>query len=104
MNFKGSLSLIILHLLSQEPSHGYQIARDIREQSGGILDFAEGTLYPTLHGLEKQGLLRSYKQKESGRTRRYYRLTDEGHKALAAERKAWHQYSQIVNTIVGEAA
>ncbi|HVU10832.1 MAG TPA: helix-turn-helix transcriptional regulator, partial [Phototrophicaceae bacterium] len=57
MNLKGSLPLLILHVLTQGSNHGYGIAKLIRDQSGGVLDFKEGTLYPTLHTLEQQGLI-----------------------------------------------
>ncbi len=103
MNIKGSLPLLILHYLSAKQGHGYQIAKEIREQSAGALDFAEGTLYPTLHRLQNEGLVTSYEQEENGRIRRYYRLTERGQGALARERADWRQYTQIVNQILGEA-
>ena len=56
MLIKGSLQMLILNVLAQGPSHGYQIAQHIKQQSRGILDFKEGTLYPTLHGLKRQRL------------------------------------------------
>lgn len=104
MNIKGSLSLLILHLLSQQPGHGYGIAKQIRRQSRGVLDFAEGTLYPTLHNMEKQGLIEAFEQEEKGRTRRYYRLTSQGQAALARERTEWKQVSTSINHILGEAS
>jgi transcriptional regulator len=103
MNIKGSLPLLILHHLNPGPKHGYQIAREIREKSEGILDFTEGTLYPTLHRLENEGWVTSFRQRENGRMRRYYRLTDRGHKGLASERKEWRQFADAVNHILGEA-
>ncbi len=78
MNLKGSLPLLILFVLSRGPSHGYQIAKAIRQQSQGVLDFKEGTLYPALHGLADQGMIESFEQEENGRMRRYYRLTEQG--------------------------
>ena len=100
MNFKGSLPMLILHVLSRGPSHGYQMTKQIKEQSEGVLDFKEGTLYPTLHGLEKQRLLEAYSQEENGRTRRYYRLTDSGRATLAQERTEWKRYTHAVNLIL----
>jgi len=100
MNLKGSLPLLILHTLAGGPNHGYRIAKCIKEQSEGVLDFKEGTLYPTLHNLEKQGLVSTYKETENGRLRRYYRLTDVGKKALQDKRKQWLQYTSAVNTIL----
>jgi transcriptional regulator len=100
MNMKGSLPLLIMHNLSLEPSHGYRIAKQIRVQSDGVLDFKEGTLYPTLHNLEKQGLIASYKEKENGRFRRYYQLTDSGKAALAQQREEWTLFAGAVNLIL----
>ncbi len=100
MNLKGSLSMLILQLLSHGSSHGYQIAKQIKQQSEGVLDFKEGTLYPTLHNMEKQGLLEAYTQKENGRTRRYYQITEAGQDALIHERETWERYTQAVNVIM----
>jgi transcriptional regulator len=100
MNFKGSLPMLILHVLSRGPSHGYQMAKQIKQQSEGVLDFKEGTLYPTLHGLEKRGLLETYSQEENGRTRRYYRLTNSGRATLAQEHTEWKRYTRAVNLIL----
>lgn len=104
MNMKGSLPLLILNELSVKPGHGYYIAKQIRQKSEGVLNFAEGTLYPTLHNLEKQGLIEAFEQEEKGRTRRYYRLTSNGQTALVAERKEWAQFSASVNAVLGGAA
>jgi transcriptional regulator len=103
MNMKGSLPLLVLNELSVKPGHGYYIAKQIRLKSEGVLDFAEGTLYPTLHNMEKQGLIEAFEQKEKGRTRRYYRLTSDGHSALVNERKEWEQFSASVNAVLGGA-
>lgn len=100
MNLKGSLPLLILHTLAGGPNHGYRIAKRIKEQSDGVLDFKEGTLYPTLHNMQKQGLLSTYKEVENGRQRRYYRLTDKGRAALQAKRQQWMDYTRAVNTIL----
>ncbi len=103
MNFKGSLSLLVLHLLATGPSHGYRIAREIKQRSAGVLDFREGTLYPTLHGLEQRGLVDSVMQNEYGRARRYYHLTEAGRAVLAHERAEWERYTGAVRAVLGEA-
>ena len=100
MNLKGSLPLLILHDLQSGPSHGYAIAKHIKETSQGVLDFKEGTLYPTLHGMQKQGLVVNYKEKVNGRKRSYYRLTDKGRQMLEVELKEWHEYTNAVNTVL----
>ncbi len=102
MNIKGGLPLLILHLLAEQPGHGYQIASEIKRRSEGVLDFAEGTLYPMLHSLEGQGLIEAYESQEKGRTRRCYRLTDAGRKSLASERAEWATYTGAMNLILGD--
>jgi PadR family transcriptional regulator len=65
-----------------------------------VLDFKEGTLYPTLHGLEKQGLIDTYQQEEGGRMRRYYRLTKGGQAMLDAQRAEWSRFAGAVNLVL----
>ena len=103
MNFKGTLPTLILEVLAQEPSHGYRIAQKIKERSDGVLDFKEGTLYPALHKLENEGLVESYEGMESGRSRRYYRITKSGRGALARDRVEWRELSRAVTSILEEA-
>lgn len=100
MNFKGSLPLLILFCLSQGPSHGYQLAKAIKQESQGVLDFKEGTLYPTLHSMAKQGVIEAYDQEENGRTRRCYRLTEQGRQALNEELARWERYSGAINRVL----
>ena len=101
MNIKGSLPLLVLDALSRGPSYGYQIAKEIREQSEAVLDFQEGALYPTLHKLEEEGLIEASTTTVDGRQRRYYSLTLLGKQELAAERHEWARYVQAVNTVLG---
>lgn len=103
MNLKGTLPTLILEALAHEPSHGYRIAQTIKERSRGVLDFKEGTLYPALHKLEAGGLVDSYEGEESGRQRRYYRITASGRKTLATDRAEWRDMSRAVTVILGEA-
>ena len=103
MNLKGSLTTLVLQNLSRGPNHGYRIAQEIKAQSRGVLDFKEGTLYPALHGLEGKGLVSSATRDENGRTRRYYRLTEKGKKALVRKREEWLQFSGAVRLILKEA-
>ena len=101
MLIKGSLQMLILNVLAQGPGHGYQITQHIKQQSRGILDFKEGTLYPTLHGLERRGYLVSTEAQENGRIRRYYHLTESGQALLASEKQAWRLFVQAVNRSLG---
>ena len=104
MNLRGTLPTLILEVLEREPNHGYRIAQQIKERSKGVLDFKEGTLYPALHKLENEGLIESYEGEERGRTRRYYRITREGHGALKKGRRQWREISSAVSLLLGEAA
>jgi transcriptional regulator len=103
MNFKGSLATLILQNFSRGPNHGYRIAQEIKQKSQGVLDFKEGTLYPTLHGLEGKGLITSHERAENGRKRFYYELTEDGRKALARERADWRRVSSAFNLVLQEA-
>jgi transcriptional regulator len=103
LNLKGTLPTLILHALAQETTHGYRIAQRIKERSGGVLDFKEGTLYPALHKLQNEGFVDSYEDVEKGRSRRYYRITPAGRKTLAKDRAEWRALSRAVTTILGEA-
>ena len=103
MNFRGTLPTLILKDLERAPSHGYRIAQGIKERSKGVLDFKEGTLYPALHKLENDGFVQSYEETESGRPRRYYRITETGRAVLAKDRAEWKELSQAVTFILGEA-
>ena len=100
MNLKGSLSTLILQILSYDISHGYDIAGRIKRQSEGVLDFKDGTLYPTLHLLERDGFLTSEEITENGRVRRYYKITEKGLKELATQKNTWQKMSGAINTIL----
>ncbi len=100
MNLKGTLPVLILKTLERGPAYGYRVSKFIREHSKGVLDFKEGTLYPTLHGLEHKGLVASYEEVQNGRTRRYYKLTSKGKKVLASEMKEWEEVSGAVKLIL----
>jgi len=81
---------IVLALLMRGESYGYQILQRVRLVSGGTLSWSSAMLYPVLHRLEKDGLIRSdWKPSEEGRMRKYYRLTDRGRKEFAAEKERW---------------
>lgn len=81
---------MILSLLFQGESYGYKILQDVMELSGGTLDWSEALLYPVLHKLEKDGLIRSrWKTSEENRMRKYYSLTEPGRQELAEEKERW---------------
>ena len=81
---------LILSILSDGESYGYAIIQRVKQLSGGHLNWADGMLYPVLHKLEKEKLIRSRWQDTDGKKmRKYYVITEEGRQALAEEQKQW---------------
>jgi len=98
---KGTLSLLILSLLSRRPMYGYEIATTVAEDTNGAFQWKEGSLYPALHRLERGGLIRSQWQGvPGGRRRKYYDLTDDGRDALREKTECWGQLHQAVNRVL----
>lgn len=98
---KGSAELLVLSLIEVRARHGYEIGKLIEQRSGGRLRFRIGSLYPILCRLEAKGLISGrWVEKAGERRRRYYKLTAEGRKMLAAERGIWQQFVVTVNQIV----
>jgi PadR family transcriptional regulator, regulatory protein PadR len=81
---------LVLSILAGGESYGYALIQSVRELSGGKIEWTEGMLYPVLHWMEKEGLIESeWREAETGRKRKYYRLRREGRKALQEERERW---------------
>src|SRR5947208_16497288 len=90
---KGSAELMILSLLDARPQHGYEIGKLIEARSDGALSFHVASLYPLLYRLEKRGWIEGrWVEKAGQRRRRYYKLTSEGKKVLAAQRSNWESF------------
>ena len=88
---------IMLAILAQGESYGYQIIQRIHDLSDGKLAWSDGTLYPVLHRLEGEGLIAStWRMSEAGRKRKYYRLTPAGEAALAQEQAHWFDMHAIL--------
>jgi PadR family transcriptional regulator PadR len=86
----ASSTPIVLAILAEEASYGYAILKRVRELSGGRLEWTDGMLYPVLHRLERLGYIDArWRIAESGRRRKYYRITRRGREQLAEERKQW---------------
>ncbi|MEO0415204.1 MAG: helix-turn-helix transcriptional regulator [Verrucomicrobiota bacterium] len=86
----GNVETMLLSILQAGSSYGYQIVQDLNEKAPHLLDFGEGTVYPVLHRMEKRGLIAAdWRKGETGRRRKYYSLTDQGRKVLAANREQW---------------
>ncbi len=97
---KGSLSLLLLAILRSGPAHGYAIIRELERRSHGAFELAEGTVYPALYRLEKQGLLESRRAEVDGRERRVYSLTAKGRAALGADVEAWRDFAQGMSAVL----
>jgi DNA-binding PadR family transcriptional regulator len=86
----ASSTPIVLSILSEGDSYGYAILKRVRELSGGRMEWTDGMLYPVLHRLERVGLVEAeWEVAESGRRRKYYRITSRGRSQLAEERRQW---------------
>ena len=93
--------LLLLKLLSTENMYGYQIILELARRSSNVFEMKEGTLYPGLHGMEREGYVEAYeKTAPTGRVRKYYHLTRAGRAALTEEEKAWQEYSGAVNAVL----
>ncbi len=81
---------LVLSILAEGESYGYEIIRKVRELSGGRIEWSDGMLYPVLHRLEGEGLIESeWKESDAGRDRKYYWLSGDGGKTIVAERDQW---------------
>jgi len=98
---KGHLDLLLLAILSEGPAHGYAMIESLRQRSRGLFDLPEGTIYPALHRLENQGLLRSRWSEDSARRKRIYQLTPKGQGALSKRQAEWKKFFEAVNATVG---
>jgi len=100
---KPPLALLVLAVLHAGPQHGYAIAQLIKRRSDGLLDAKEGTLYPTLHALESQGLITSRDTQAQGRTRREYTLTPVGREHYQQEQHRWTRQARAIQAVLGGA-
>jgi PadR family transcriptional regulator, regulatory protein PadR len=97
---KGSAELVILALVEARPRHGYEISQLIEQRSDGDVRFKVASLYPLLYRLERRGWIAGrWVEKDGQRRRRYYRLTREGRKVLAEQRKGWQRFVAAINRI-----
>jgi PadR family transcriptional regulator PadR len=96
---KGVLSLLLLHLLAERESYGYEVVRRIHEI--GLVDVLEGTVYPALARLERETLVSSrLVSSNAGPARKYYRPTLAGHEALATRTANWLSLAEIVGSVL----
>lgn len=96
-----STAMLLLKLLEEEDMYGYQMIRKLEERSNQVFSLKEGTLYPILHSLEEQEAVEGYeRQAETGRMRKYYRLTKKGGKLLQRKREEWETYEKAVHDVM----
>ncbi len=102
---KGNTTTIILALLKSEPMYGYQIVKELNDRHMDVMQMNQGTIYPLLHSLERQGLVVSELRKAGAhRTRKYYRLTASGEKALVGSIRQWRSFSTALDSLIGRPA
>ncbi len=98
---QGTLDMLILKVVAPGPIHGYAISKRIRQVSQDVLQIQQGSLYPALHRLEERKWLQAeWKDAESGREAKFYRLTAAGRKQLEAETASWERLSGAVALVL----
>jgi PadR family transcriptional regulator len=98
---QGTLDLLILRCLGAGPNHGYGIATRLHELSDDVLRVEEGSLYPALYRMEKQGLIESeWRTTENNRKAKFYKLTRKGRAAADAELEGWRRLSKAVSKVL----
>ncbi len=99
---RGSLDLLILKTLSLAPTHGWGINQRVQQISEGVLEMNQGSLYPALQRLEKEGLVTSdWDTTDNNRRARYYRLTASGRRALGVELENWRRFAAGLEAVLG---
>jgi PadR family transcriptional regulator, regulatory protein PadR len=98
---QGTLDMLVLKALQLEPMHGWGITERVEQWSESVLRLGQGTLYPALYRLERQGLIRSeWKVTENNRRARYYSLTRAGRRQLDNELAQWRRVSRAINLVL----
>lgn len=101
---QGTLDLLILKSIAQQPLHGWGIAKRIQILSDDVLSVGQGSLYPALHRLEQQGWIAAeWKDSDLGRSAKFYALTRDGKKQLERELKSWDRLSSAVALLIARA-
>jgi PadR family transcriptional regulator PadR len=99
--FRGSLDLLVLKTLSLSPTHGWGISQRVQQMSGGEFEVNQGSLYPALQRLEKEGLIASdWGVTDNNRQARFYRLTAAGRRALGQEMASWKRFAAALDVVL----
>jgi DNA-binding PadR family transcriptional regulator len=97
----ASTALLVLGILAKEANYGYQVVKCVNQEAENLFEWQEGTIYPVLHKLELDKLLRTqWQQADSGRKRKYYYITQKGREALEKRAEQWSAFNSLVNRIV----
>jgi PadR family transcriptional regulator, regulatory protein PadR len=97
---RGSLDLMILSVLAEGPMYGYSIQKRLAEASGNAVQLQAGTMYPLLHKLEADKLIRSRWERSTGRPRKWYELTAAGNRRLHQQATEWHSYVECLKQLL----
>jgi transcriptional regulator len=98
---QGTLDLLLMKIVALGPVHGYAIAQRLQQASRDVVQVPQGSLYPALHRLENRGLLAAdWKDTETGREAKFYRLTKKGHERLETETASWQRLAKAVSLIL----
>ena len=98
---RGTLEMLALKLLAEEPMHGWGLSLKLREISRDVFDVNQGSLYPALQSMLRRGWIRAeWRASENNRRARYYRTTAEGRRQLDAEIAEWNRSSAAVNRVL----
>lgn len=97
---RGSLDLMVLSVLAEGRQYGYSLQNSLRTASGGRIDPKAGTLYPLLHRLEGDGLIRAKWDESTGRKRKWYELTAAGKKRLTTQAHEWYAYADVLRRLL----
>jgi PadR family transcriptional regulator len=98
---QGTLDLLVLKVVALGPRHGYAIGQRLQQISRDVVQVQQGSLYPALHRLESRGLLAAdWKQSDTGRDAKFYRLTRKGRAYMAEETAAWQRLTEGVGLIL----
>lgn len=100
---RGTIELVVLHLLSQGEAYGYEIVTKLSDLTHGALEVTDGTLYPVLYRLERADFVAvRWETPARGVPRKYYRLTLAGHKELACLRREWDTFANAMAQLLGD--
>src|ERR1700722_19304344 len=98
----ASTGLLVLGALAREPSYGYEIVKNINDAADGAFLWMEGTIYPVLHKLVKEGMIRAqWQAAENGRERKYYYITAKGRTSLSRDVTHWNTFHALVGRLAG---